>query len=67
MNLRRKKYADLLSPPTFKKIKILDTQETMLEKTREAVLVKYDDDNGHIMTEVEFLNLMMKRKEDPIW
>lgn len=38
-----------------------------MDKTREAVIVRYDDDNSHIMTEVEFLNLMMKRKGDPFW
>ena len=46
----------------------LESQEQYFEKnTREAVICKYDDDNGHIMNELEFLNLMMKRKTDPLW
>lgn len=40
----------------------------MLERNmREAVLVKYDDDNSHVMNDVEFLNLMMRRKGDQFW
>lgn len=45
-----------------------ETQEQHLEKnSKEAVVCKYEDENAQIMNEVEFLNLMMRRKADPVW
>ncbi|CAD8133837.1 unnamed protein product [Paramecium octaurelia] len=37
------------------------------EKSKEAVLVKFDDDSAQIMTESEFFLLMSKRKGDKFW
>ncbi|KAM3135069.1 hypothetical protein pb186bvf_012893 [Paramecium bursaria] len=33
----------------------------------EAIVCVYDDGNTQIMTEIEFLNLSLKRREDPYW
>jgi hypothetical protein len=35
--------------------------------TREAIICKFNNGNSYIMNELEFLNLMMKRKNDEVW
>ncbi|CAD8212307.1 unnamed protein product [Paramecium octaurelia] len=77
MNNRRKKIAN--TNVQLDLIQLCEKQQSALssinkeqinnisEKSKEAVLVKFDDDSVQIMTEAEFFLLMSKRKNDKFW
>ncbi|CAD8050672.1 unnamed protein product [Paramecium sonneborni] len=77
MNNRRKKIANTnmqldliqLSEKQYSALSNVNKEQinNISEKSKEAVLVKFDDDTAQIMTESEFFMLMSKRKGDKFW
>lgn len=71
-NDRRRKYReDLKNRNGKKKIQqkklVVGGKKQIKKDTKDAVIIRYNDGNQSLNTENEFVQLLLKRKQDQIW